>query len=257
MTKQMTKICLLLTTLLIVVSIYALTYDNKNLFNEESAKGPASTAVQSEAVETEVSPAESTTVPEPDEAEKAVAAEATAPAPKADNTPSLNTAPAPAEPSKPTEQPAPATNAETTTKATAPIATAVPSAEYGTMEQQVVALVNKERAANGLAELNVNYSLAGVAETKAEDLRDQNYFAHQSPTYGSPFEMMEQFSIRFSTAGENLARGQRTPEEVVEDWMESPGHKANILNSDYTEIGVGYVKANNGYAYWVQHFIRP
>ena len=118
-------------------------------------------------------------------------------------------------------------------------------------------MVNKERAAVGLPALKVNNKLAGVAEKKAEDLRNKNYFAHNSPTYGSPFDMMKQFGITYTAAGENIAKGQKTPEAVMNGWMNSPGHRANILNSSFTEIGVGYVTDSNGTTYWVQMFIRP
>ncbi|MDD3168441.1 MAG: CAP domain-containing protein, partial [Eubacteriales bacterium] len=141
--------------------------------------------------------------------------------------------------------------------APAPVAAAPASAETGAYEQQVADLVNKERAAAGLPALKVNTNLAGVAEKKAEDLRDKNYFDHNSPTYGSPFDMMKQFGIKYSTAGENIAKGQRTPADVMNGWMNSPGHKANIMNANYTEIGVGYVTDSNGGTYWVQMFIRP
>jgi uncharacterized YkwD family protein len=137
-------------------------------------------------------------------------------------------------------------------------ATAAPaSANIGAYEQQVVDLVNKERTATGLSALKVNTKLAGMAEKKAEDLRDNNYFDHQSPTYGSPFDMMRQFGISYTSAGENIAKGQRTPDEVMNGWMNSPGHRANIMNTDYTEIGVGYVTDGSGTGYWVQEFIRP
>lgn len=171
-----------------------------------------------------------------------------------------------AAPAKPTAAPvettaAPAKQAAApaeTAAAPAKQAAAAPaSANVGDYEQQVVELVNKERAAAGLPALKMNTKLAGVAEKKAEDLRDKNYFDHQSPTYGSPFDMMKQFGITYSTAGENIAKGQETPSEVMNGWMNSPGHRANILNADYTEIGVGYVTDSNGTTYWVQHFIRP
>lgn len=160
-----------------------------------------------------------------------------------------NTAAAPA---KPAAAPAKTAPAPTNTTAAAPS-----SANIGAYEQQVVDLVNKERAAAGLPALKVNVKLSGVAEKKAEDLRDKNYFDHQSPTYGSPFDMMKQFGITYTAAGENIAKGQETPAEVMNGWMNSPGHRANILNANYTEIGVGYVTDSNGTAYWVQHFIRP
>lgn len=127
----------------------------------------------------------------------------------------------------------------------------------GAYQQQVVDLVNKERAAVGLPALKVNNKLASVAEKKAEDMRDRNYFSHTSPTYGSPFDMMRQFGVSYSSAGENIAKGQKSPQSVMNGWMNSQGHKDNILNSSYTEIGVGYVTDSNGNTYWVQMFIRP
>jgi len=170
-------------------------------------------------------------------------------------TPATPAKPTPATPAKPTPvtpaKPAPATPAKP-----APATPTAPTT-IGTYEQQVVDLVNKERAAVGLPALKVNTKLSGVAEKKAEDMRDGNYFSHTSPTYGSPFDMMKQFGISYSSAGENIAKGQRTPADVMNGWMNSPGHKANILNSSYTEIGVGYVTDSNGNTYWVQHFIRP
>lgn len=138
-----------------------------------------------------------------------------------------------------------------------PTTTAPAANSLGAYENQVVTLVNQERAKAGLAPLKINTKLAGVAERKAEDLRDKNYFAHNSPTYGSPFDMMKQFGITYTSAGENIAKGQKTPTEVMNGWMNSPGHKANIMNANYTEIGVGYVTDSNGTTYWVQHFIRP
>jgi len=162
---------------------------------------------------------------------------------------------APATQAQPKKERKPEEPAEPNAKAAS---TATPTASnLGAYEQQVVNLVNKERAAVGLPALKVNTKLAGVAEKKAEDLRDNNYFAHQSPTYGSPFDMMKQFGISYTSAGENIAKGQQTPEAVMNGWMNSQGHKDNILNSSFTEIGVGYVTDSNGNTYWVQHFIRP
>lgn len=80
-----------------------------------------------------------------------------------------------------------------------------------------------------------------------------NYFSHTSPTYGSPFDMMKKFGISYTAAGENIAKGQRTPQEVVTAWMNSEGHRANILNKNYTHIGVGFEE--NGYI-WTQQFIK-
>ena len=119
-------------------------------------------------------------------------------------------------------------------------------------EKKVVELVNAERAKYGLSALTLNAELSAVARAKSQDMKDKNYFSHTSPTYGSPFEMMKSFGIKYKTAGENIAYGYRTPEAVVNGWMNSEGHRANILNSSYKEIGVGYVASGN---YWTQMFI--
>lgn len=122
--------------------------------------------------------------------------------------------------------------------------------------QQVVNLVNKERATAGLSPLSANTNLAAVATKKAEDMRDKNYFSHTSPTYGSPFDMMSQFGIKYTAAGENIAKGQRTPESVMSAWMNSAGHRENIMSAKYNQIGVGYVTDSKGNTYWVQMFIK-
>lgn len=119
-------------------------------------------------------------------------------------------------------------------------------------EQEVIRLVNVERAKVGLPALKENWELSRVARFKSQDMHDKHYFDHNSPTYGSPFTMMKNFGINYKTAGENIAYGQRTPAEVMNAWMNSSGHKANILNKSYTQIGVGYVKDGN---YWTQQFI--
>jgi len=124
-------------------------------------------------------------------------------------------------------------------------------------EQQVFELVNKERAARGLPLLKYNYELARMARIKSQDMIDNRYFSHQSPTYGSPFEMMEDFGFRFSAGGENIAYGQRTAAEVMNTWMNSAGHKANILSEAYTTIGVGVAKTAGGTLYWTQEFMKP
>jgi uncharacterized YkwD family protein/spore coat assembly protein SafA len=124
------------------------------------------------------------------------------------------------------------------------------------LEQKVIDLVNQQRAYNGLQALKANWELCRVARYKSQDMIDKRYFSHQSPTYGSPFRMMESFGIRFSAAGENIAYGQRTPQEVMNGWMNSPGHRSNILNPTYNQIGVGVAKASNGTFYWTQMFIK-
>ncbi|MGP4076261.1 CAP domain-containing protein [Halobacillus sp. K22] len=125
-------------------------------------------------------------------------------------------------------------------------------------EKEVVDLVNEERAAEGLEPLEMFNRLSGLAVVKSQDMAEKNYFSHTSPTYGSPFEMMDEFDFTYWAAGENIAAGQRTPEEVVEGWMNSEGHRANILNDQFTHIGVGYIEDAGRYGtYWTQLFMKP
>lgn len=119
-------------------------------------------------------------------------------------------------------------------------------------EAEVVRLVNEIRVKNGLKALTTNWELSRVARYKSQDMVDNRYFSHTSPTYGSPYQMMRSFGISYRTAGENIAYGYSTPQAVVNAWMNSSGHRANILNSSYTQIGVGYVAKGN---YWTQMFI--
>lgn len=119
-------------------------------------------------------------------------------------------------------------------------------------EQEVIRLVNEIRAENGLKALAYDWELGRVARYKSQDMKDNHYFAHNSPIYGTPFQMIQNFGISYRRAGENIARGYATPQAVVNAWMNSSGHRANILNASYTHIGVGYVAGGN---YWTQMFI--
>ncbi|MDQ0416848.1 putative YkwD family protein [Croceifilum oryzae] len=121
-------------------------------------------------------------------------------------------------------------------------------------EQEVVRLVNIERQKAGLHPLVADTKISSVARVKSQDMIDNRYFNHQSPRYGSPFDMMSQFGIRYRTAGENIAGGQSTPAEVMKSWMNSPGHRANILSRDFTKIGVGFAKGGSYGVYWTQQF---
>ena len=123
------------------------------------------------------------------------------------------------------------------------------------VEQEVLKLVNVERANAGLAPLEYNVKLSSLARTKSQDMVDNTYFSHTSPTYGSPFDMMLLFDINYGYAGENVAKGQTTPATVVTAWMNSDGHRKNILNSNYTDLGVGLAKNDKGTPYWTQMFI--
>ncbi len=124
-------------------------------------------------------------------------------------------------------------------------------------EKEVARLVNVERSKAGLQKLTLNAQISKVARIKCQDMINKKYFSHISPTYGSPFKMMESFGIRFSAAGENIAYGQKTPAEVMRGWMNSPGHRANILSRTYTNIGVGCAKSKTGVNYWSQMFTKP
>lgn len=124
-------------------------------------------------------------------------------------------------------------------------------------EAEVFRLVNIERANRGLQIFKNDWQLSRVARYKSQDMIDKNYFSHTSPTYGSPFTMMQSFGLRFSAAGENIAYGQTSAAQVVRDWMNSPGHRANILSQSFTHLGVGAAKKSNGTLYWTQMFIKP
>lgn len=125
------------------------------------------------------------------------------------------------------------------------------------LENEVVRLVNIERAKHNLPALKQNWELSRIARYKSKDMIDKNYFSHTSPTYGSPFNMIQNFGLKFSAAGENIAYGQNSPAAVMNAWMNSPGHRNNILSPSYTEIGVGLAKNNRGVYYWTQMFIKP
>lgn len=119
--------------------------------------------------------------------------------------------------------------------------------------QEVVDLVNVERKKAGLAALAVDAKLTEVAQLKSQDMQSKKYFSHTSPTYGSPFDMMKKLGVNYKSAGENIAMGQTSAKQVVDAWMNSAGHRANILDSKFTHIGVGYVKKGH---YWTQMFIK-
>ncbi|MEH7439614.1 CAP domain-containing protein [Neobacillus drentensis] len=155
------------------------------------------------------------------------------------------TAPAPApkqaQPAQPA-QPAPkqpATNAPT-------------SGAVSQYVQQVINLTNAQRSKNGLPALKADTQLSGVAQKKSQDMQQNHYFSHTSPTYGSPFDMMRDFGVTYKSAGENIAQGQQTPQEVVTAWMNSEGHRKNILSPNFTHIGVGFEQTGK---HWTQMFI--
>lgn len=201
------------------------TVDWNAVLNKKADKPVASKPVETEKVEKPATPAPAPTPEKP----------APTPAPA---TPAP--APAPVKPAPTPVAPAPTTN-DTSTSVSA-------------YEQKVVELVNVERQKAGLSALTLDSQMSNVARLKSKDMADKNYFAHQSPTYGSAGDMLSQFGIKWSAWGENIASGQRTPEAVVTAWMNSPGHRANIMSTNFSRIGVGYVTNSNGTPYWTQMF---
>jgi uncharacterized YkwD family protein len=153
----------------------------------------------------------------------------------------------------PTPVPTPKTPTPAPTPAPAPKPPGVPSLSAD--EQKMIDLVNAERAKQGLQPLIADLDLSKVARIKSQDMVDKNYFSHQSPTYGSPFDMMKQFGIVYTAAGENIACNQ-TVEKAHEALMNSTGHRANILSKDYTHIGIGIVDGGPCGKMFTQMFIR-
>lgn len=124
------------------------------------------------------------------------------------------------------------------------------------LESEVVRLVNIERTRANRPALVESNELSNVARMKSEDFINNNYFAHNSSTYGTPFDMLRSFGISFTGAAENIASGQRTAEEAMNSWMNSTEHRANILNPTYNQIGVGVARDNNGKLFWTQMLIK-
>ncbi|WP_462408855.1 CAP domain-containing protein [Neobacillus sp. Marseille-QA0830] len=126
------------------------------------------------------------------------------------------------------------------------------SATVSQYAKQVIDLTNQQRSKNGVPALKEDTQLSSVAQKKAVDMQQNHYFSHTSPTYGSPFDMMRDFGVTYKSAGENIAQGQRTPQEVVNAWMNSEGHRKNILSPNFTHIGVGFEETGKN---WSQMFI--
>ena len=151
--------------------------------------------------------------------------------------------------SRPTVSQTPSQPASSQTASSSPSASG-----YTSFQNEVVRLVNVERAKNSLSALTADSLLMKTATVKSQDMASNNYFSHTSPTYGSPFDLMKKMGVTYRSAGENIAMGQTSPAQVMDGWMNSSGHRANILNSSYTKIGVGVVQNSSGRYYWTQHF---
>jgi len=128
-------------------------------------------------------------------------------------------------------------------------AQAAPTPAFGAFEQQVFDLTNQRRSQQGLSPLTLNLTLNDVAEKHSQDMATRNYFSHQGLDGSQPWDRMRAEGYVYSRAAENIAFGQPTPQAVVDAWMNSPGHRQNILDPNLKDIGVGYY---NGY--WTQDF---
>ncbi|MFP5501688.1 MAG: CAP domain-containing protein, partial [Candidatus Sericytochromatia bacterium] len=142
----------------------------------------------------------------------------------------------------------------TPTPAPTPTPTTGLDAERQAIADRVLELCNIERAAAGVPPLVASSPLDLVATFRSEDMATRNYFSHTDPDGNSPFYHIQQAGISYRTAGENIAYGYRTPEDVVEGWMTSEGHRKNILSASFGKLGVGYALNSDGRPYWTQLF---
>lgn len=130
-----------------------------------------------------------------------------------------------------------------------------PEIQDSTYAKQVLDLVNTERTKNGLKPLVLDEALNAVALAHSKDMADRNYFSHSSPEGERMGDRLKKAGISYSAAGENIAAGQRTPAQVVQSWMNSEGHRKNILNASFNKMGLGCVETQSGYGiYWTQVF---
>lgn len=126
--------------------------------------------------------------------------------------------------------------------------------ELTTQEQQMLRLVNDARAKNNLKPLQVDFEVTKLARLKSQDMIDNDYFSHYSPTYGSPFDMMKKYGVEYVYAGENLAANS-TVQRAHDALMKSPGHRENILKPEFTHIGIGIKEGGPSGLMFTQMFI--
>ena len=155
---------------------------------------------------------------------------------------------------KPTATPAP--TAKPTAKPTATPTTAPNISSESAMEDEVLRLVNEERTSRGLNALKRASDLDALARAHSADMINRHFFDHNNPDGQSPFDRMRAAGISYHAAAENIASGQRSAAAVMDAWMNSSGHRKNILNATYTEIGIGAVKSSGGTIYWTQEFVK-
>jgi uncharacterized YkwD family protein len=170
-----------------------------------------------------------------------------------------NTSPPPPTSTNTTAPTPTATNTEAPQATNTTASTNCDATGNSSYESQVIVLINQERAAEGLPALSSQSQLTSAARIHSEDMACNDYFSHNSPTTGSPFDRINDQGYSFSSAGENIAAGYVSPASTVETWMNSPGHRDNILNADYVHIGIGYAywgESTYG-AYWTAVFASP
>ena len=188
-------------------------------------------------------PAVTTTVPEHGENSPDSAHPTAAPATQAPVIPTSAPTKAPEATQKPSATQAPSTEDDYTTQSAS------------AQEQMMLKLLNQDRNNNGLPSLTLDPTLSNIARIKSCDMRDNNYFAHESPTYGRVKDMLNRFGYSFSGAGENIAH-HATVEKAEAAFMSSSGHRQNILSSAWTKVGIGICFDRNGYVYVTQIFVR-
>ena len=129
------------------------------------------------------------------------------------------------------------------------------TASLSAQEQTAGNLLNNDRVRYNLAPLVIDPTLCRIARIKSQDMRDNQYFAHTSPTYGNVRQMLSHFSYAYSAAGENIAH-HATIEKAQAAFLSSPGHRKNIMSSAYTKVGLGVAIDEHGFVYLTQIFAR-
>ena len=122
--------------------------------------------------------------------------------------------------------------------------------QYKGPETELISLINNEREASGAPPLAINWEITRLARYKSEEMKKHRLFGHESLVYGNPAQILDRFHVPYSIVGANIAKGQETPQEVVDAWRNSPGHHANLLNQNFTSAGVGLSFDEYGIPYW-------
>ena len=128
----------------------------------------------------------------------------------------------------------------------------IDSAALSIIIQEVLDIVNSERGRVGLLPLRLHSQLIAAAQAHSDDMARHNFMSHTGSDGSSPFDRMKRYGYNFRWAGENVASGYSSPQDVMRGWMNSSGHRANILNPNFRDIGIGYARGNS--PYWTQKF---